>query len=112
MALDTEVPPTMVRRHHLIGHTRDLSGHVAEHGPLPIPATRDRAWQQKLVDRLQISGILGRGGAGFPSFIKLASAVSGKGTGVVVVNGMEGEPASDKDKVLLSRAPHLVLDGA
>jgi NADH:ubiquinone oxidoreductase subunit F (NADH-binding) len=31
---------------------------------------------------------------------------------VVLVNGSEGEPASVKDALLLSRAPHVVLDGA
>ena len=31
---------------------------------------------------------------------------------IVVVNGSEGEPASSKYAVLLTRHPHLVLDGA
>jgi NADH:ubiquinone oxidoreductase subunit F (NADH-binding) len=52
----------------------------------------------------------GRGGAGFPSAIKLASAARRKA--VVVVNASEGEPASHKDAALMTCAPHIVLDGA
>lgn len=58
----------------------------------------------------------GRGGAGFPLAAKLAAvAEAADRAGVapyVVVNGEEGEPASVKDRVLMSLAPDLVLDGA
>jgi len=52
----------------------------------------------------------GRGGAGFPLAIKLASAARRRA--VVVVNAAEGEPASYKDAALMTLAPHVVLDGA
>ena len=87
-------------RYSLLGHPADLAGYLRELGPLPIPSVVDGPW------------LSGRGGAAFPSATKLAAAQRDDRVGVIVVNGMEGEPASDKDKVLLTRAPHLVLDGA
>ncbi|WP_430330735.1 NADH-ubiquinone oxidoreductase-F iron-sulfur binding region domain-containing protein [Rhodococcus sp. ACT016] len=62
-----------------------------------------------LTDAVAGAGLTGRGGAGFPTADKLA-AISGRRT-VVIGNGAEGEPLSDKDAVLLSCAPHLVIDG-
>ena len=79
-----------------------LTEHLDQFGELP-GSTEDLSAQ------LTEAGLTGRGGAGFPTGRKLA-AVTGAGP-VVVGNGAEGEPLSRKDVELLSRAPHLVLDG-
>jgi NADH:ubiquinone oxidoreductase subunit F (NADH-binding) len=84
--------------------TLDHSTHVAVHGALPH---LDRARLTALLDDVALTG---RGGAGFPFAAKLRATTREHGT--VVVNGSESEPASFKDRTLLRRAPHLVLDGA
>lgn len=96
--------------HHVLGHPADLDGHVRAHGSLTI-GRRHRP-STHLLDALEASGLLGRGGGGFPPSAKLAVIRRARPGGTVLVNAMEGEPASDKDKVLLSHVPHLVLDGA
>ncbi|MFC4907750.1 ferredoxin [Actinomadura gamaensis] len=102
----------------------DLDRHQAVHGRLATPGLDEVSRLAEQVD------LRGRGGAGFPFARKLAAVAARLDRGgdplpeerrgrrvpaedaVVVVNGAEGEPGSAKDRVLLTRAPHLVLDGA
>ena len=86
-----------------------LREHLDRYGPVPQLGTGRRG---VLIDAVTQAGLTGRGGAGFPTGIKMRSVASRRGPAVVVANGMESEPASEKDKALLARAPHLVLDGA
>jgi len=66
-----------------------------------------------LIDAIERSGLVGRGGAGFPVATKWrAVAQRSPRSAVIVVNGAEGEPQSKKDRVLMTQRPHLVLDGA
>lgn len=86
----------------------DLESHLARLGSLP----RDAAHRELIAD-LEASGLLGRGGAGFPVGRKWrAMAERSRGRAVVLANGAEGEPASYKDRVLMASRPHLVVDGA
>ena len=71
---------------------------------------RGRPWAE-LIDTIDQAGLRGRGGAGFPTAVKMRSVAQGRGRAVVLANGTEGEPASYKDRLLLTGQPHLVLDG-
>ncbi len=83
-----------------------LDDHLARLGMLP-------RYGEALTDEVVASGLLGRGGAGFPVGQKWQSvAQRADGDARLLVNGAEGEPLSAKDRTLMSVRPQLVLDGA
>jgi NADH:ubiquinone oxidoreductase subunit F (NADH-binding) len=92
----------------LIGSgTESLTSHRQRLGPLPAFSSG------QLIAELDSSGLLGRGGAGFPVGRKWrAVADRSAGHAVVLANGAEGEPLSRKDRSLMAARPHLVIDGA
>ncbi|MBV8431286.1 MAG: SLBB domain-containing protein [Solirubrobacterales bacterium] len=83
-----------------------LAEHSRVHGALPHRSPFE------LIEAIERSGLRGRGGADFPTARKLRAVAERRRVSAVVVNGSETEPASAKDRLLLSRMPHLVLDGA
>lgn len=73
----------------------------------------ERASPDALADLIESSGLVGKGGAGFPTFrkVRLMQAQSADHK-VVVINGSEHEPGSNKDRLLLETYPHKVIEGA
>jgi NADH:ubiquinone oxidoreductase subunit F (NADH-binding) len=108
----TTASPFGVNRLFAAGARANYQSHVATYGALAVSSFR-----AGLIPELERSGLLGRGGAGFPAARKFGSIPrSGmsrvwQSSAVVIANGAEGEPRSLKDETLLRDAPHLVIDG-
>lgn len=92
-------------------HRRDLLlRHVWQPGEV-LSAARTRG-PAGLLHEVERSGLRGRGGAGFSTGVKWRACAEAPGTSrVVVCNADEGEPGTFKDRVLLTTAFDLVVDG-
>jgi NADH:ubiquinone oxidoreductase subunit F (NADH-binding)/ferredoxin len=88
----------------------DLIAHQEVHGGFAALSSGELIG---LADRIELRG---RGGAGFPFARKVRAVLDSCQRQdlppVIVVNATEGEPPSWKDKAVLTRGPHLILDGA
>ena len=106
----TELPRLLPPPEDKNRNAHDWYAHTDRYGRLPY---RER--QGTLIADVEAAGLTGRGGAAFPVHRKLQAVLEAadkrRRTPVVIANGAESEPASDKDATLLWLSPHLVLDG-
>lgn len=64
------------------------------------------------LNELEASGLTGRGGAGFPAHIKWRGvSAQAESERYIVLNADEGEPGTFKDREVILRRPHLVVEG-
>jgi NADH dehydrogenase (ubiquinone) flavoprotein 1 len=77
--------------------------------------TKDLLWQgpDGIVDEIKASGLRGRGGAGFPSGLKwsfMPKNTDGRPQ-FLVVNADESEPGTCKDREIMRKDPHKLIEG-
>lgn len=63
-------------------------------------------------EEVRSATLLGRGGAGFPAGVKWGLTPQGVWPRYLVVNGDESEPGTYKDRLLMERDPHQLIEGA
>ncbi|HOU09205.1 MAG TPA: NADH-ubiquinone oxidoreductase-F iron-sulfur binding region domain-containing protein [Clostridiales bacterium] len=67
---------------------------------------------EQIIGEVKASNLKGRGGAGFPTGIKMDAVLKAEGSPkYIICNADEGEPGNFKDKYLMENDPHQLLEG-
>ncbi|EHN12619.1 NADH-ubiquinone oxidoreductase chain F [Patulibacter medicamentivorans] len=67
--------------------------------------------RDSIVKEIEVSGLRGRGGAGFPTGKKASFIPQGKMDKYLVCNADESEPGTFKDRELMQKSPHTLIEG-
>ncbi len=71
-----------------------------------------RKKQRDIIEEIERSALVGRGGAAFPTGLKMKFTASSTATPkYIVANADEGEPGTFKDRVLMEKNPYQILEG-
>src|SRR5690606_1594324 len=111
MGSSTPTPKILTARYHLEdSHTLAVAQKAGAYA-----VARDalmRKSPESLRDEVKKGNLRGRGGAGFPAGVKWGFLNPRPGQQVyLVVNGDESEPGTFKDRTILERDPHRLVEG-
>ncbi|UYL08856.1 NADH-quinone oxidoreductase subunit NuoF [Bdellovibrio sp. SKB1291214] len=87
-----------------------LAGYKAKGGYETLPKAL-KMQPQQIIDEVKASGLRGRGGAGFPTGMKWGFLPKNGEPRYLLCNADEGEPGTFKDRMMMERAPHQLIEG-
>ena len=108
MAVTDAAPIITTRFGHDDGHT--LERYLATGGYEALRTALSKT-PNAVHEEVKAASLLGRGGAGFPAGVKWGFCPPGVWPRYVVVNGDESEPGTYKDRLLMERDPHQLIEG-
>lgn len=83
-----------------------------KHGGYEAAEKAFRMTPEEILEEVKVSGLRGRGGAGFPTGMKWSFLAKPEGIPRhLVVNADESEPGTFKDRYLMEYIPHLLIEG-
>jgi NADH-quinone oxidoreductase subunit F len=99
-------------RHRDIENIHKLDVYQANGGYEALKKVLTEYQPGEVIDIVKASGLRGRGGAGFPTGLKWSFIPKGNADKYIVVNSDESEMGTFKDRELLEKNPHQVIEGA
>ncbi|PWU20720.1 MAG: NADH-quinone oxidoreductase subunit F, partial [Bdellovibrio sp.] len=89
---------------------RSLEGYK-KHGGYAVLPKALKMQPQQIIDEVKSSGLRGRGGAGFSTGMKWSFLPKNNEPRYLLCNADEGEPGTFKDRLMMERAPHQLIEG-
>ena len=90
----------------------DIEDYIAVDGYKAIEKVLKEMKPEDVIEEIKVSGLRGRGGAGFPTWFKWNAAKASPGKEkYIVCNADEGDPGAFMDRSVLEGDPHSLLEG-
>lgn len=99
-------------RHCGVINPEKISDYESDDGYKAIKKVLTQMPPEKVIETIKISGLAGRGGAGFPTWFKWNAARSSQGeTKYLICNADEGDPGAFMDRAVIEGDPHNLIEG-
>ncbi|MBN1261885.1 MAG: SLBB domain-containing protein, partial [Anaerolineae bacterium] len=90
----------------------NIEDYIANDGYEALAQVLTKMTPEQVIEEVKRSGLRGRGGAGFPTWLKWSFARRSPGdTKYVICNGDEGDPGAFMNRRVLEGDPHAVIEG-